>query len=128
MTVSSTTWKDLKMTGKPDDPNGTGESGADPLVVIAKGPVSLTFSGTFSGGPVQVRAVDNGQVLRPGPARFDPVAGDSSRSFSFVGPGRATATCRYIVINWRAMDPARSVTLKRGDFILTYNGERGACD
>lgn len=131
LTASSESWKALDLVGAVPDPDDTGQGGGDPMVLIAKGPLSVTFSGTFAGGPVRVRVRVDNRVMRPGAARFDPARDDGSRSFTFVSPGRAAATCHYIYLDWRAVDESKPPTLRRGTFVVTYGRPRQvnfACD
>ena len=60
-----------------------------------------TFSGTFRGGPVQVRAIDNGRVMHPGPAVFRPQGAGESVSFTFAGLGPKSPFCRGVYLEWR---------------------------
>src|SRR5438105_2489723 len=53
------------------------------LEVSNRGPVTATFSGEFSGGPVEIRVQEGKHILAPGAARVDKSVTDSA-SFTYV--------------------------------------------
>jgi hypothetical protein len=93
------------------------------LRVLAKGGMAATVSGNFTGNPVEIRVKDGGKVFKPGRAHFDPAAGTTSFSFSFVAPGSRVPACHSITVEWRSPTGA-AVTFKRGDLILSYRKQR----
>jgi hypothetical protein len=92
--------------------------GPEPITVHAAGTVSVTFSASFTGGPVELRARDGSHVMRPGQARFDPSARSQSFSFTFVRHGGHPACGRHISVQWRRV--GKPVTLHRADLVVTY--------
>jgi hypothetical protein len=110
ITTSSAKFHNLKIASSP---------GAAQFIV-AKGPISATFSGTFKGGPVQVRVVDLQRNFHPGAATFRPGSEASSFSYSFVSHGSAKARCHYVGVEWRALTGA-PVTFKSGDLVVDYH-------
>ena len=110
VTTRSTKFHDLKIASSP--------SAAQ--FIVAKGPIAATFSGTFKGGPVQVRVVDLQRNFHPGAATFRPGSEASSFSYSFVSHGSAKARCHYVGVEWRSPTGAR-ITFKSGDLVVDYH-------
>ena len=109
------------------------------LTVTNRGRVTMTFSGDFSGAPVELRARQGGgrgaRILQPEAASFDPSNGTTSVSFTFVlaGANNHSAGCRSYAIDWRS-PTGEAVTFNRGNVVLTYrhddtnkDGLRFAC-
>ena len=85
-------------------------------LVCAKGQVSATFSGTVTGGPVEFHMrIDNGALLDPPVAHFDPTSGTRTFSFTFVIRAfRSEGSDGHSFdLEWRSPTGA-AVTLKRG--------------
>lgn len=110
VTTTSTKFHNLKIASSP----------RAALFIVAKGPIAATFSGTFKGGPVQVRVVDLRHNFHPGAATFRPGSQASSFSYSFVSHGSAKAGCHYVGVEWRSPTGAR-VTFKSGDLVVDYH-------
>jgi hypothetical protein len=94
-----------------------------------RGAVTVTFSGDFSGGSVELRALKGERrVLKPGVARFNPGAGTSSFSFTFVSD-RMRPGCRKIGLQWRSPSGAL-VTLNYGDLVVDFHRVKptGICE
>jgi hypothetical protein len=91
------------------------------LAVSNHGPVSLTFTGDLSGGPVVVRAIGD-RPLGSGPARFQPTGSHETFSATFVSRSMKRR-CRNFGIEWKSPTGA-PVTLRHGDFVLDYNFTR----
>ncbi len=124
LSTSSQEFQDLS------DPNVVGDEG---ITVTNKGPATITFTGDFSGGPVELRATKNSRAARPGIGTFDPSSGITTATFTFFAPGGNRVGCRNYQIEWRATT-GREVTLNHGGFVVTYNhddttkdGRRIAC-
>jgi len=99
------------------DPNAP--SPFQPIVVHANGAVSVVFSATVVGGPVEFRVRDGQRVMHPGPARFVPGSGLDSVSYTFADNGGNPACGRDIVVEWR-LAAAAPTTLRRGSVLVTY--------
>jgi hypothetical protein len=89
------------------------------LTVSNRGPVSPTFTGDFSGGPVVVRAVGD-RALGPGPAHFQPPVGKPGTISATFVSGEMGHRCRSFGLEWKSPTGA-PVTLHFGDFVLDYN-------
>lgn len=87
--------------------------------IIARGPISAVFSGTFKGGPVEIRVTDVGRKFHPSTALFRPPAEPTSFSYSFVSHGSSKSRCHYVGVKWRSVTGAK-VTMTSGDLIVTY--------
>ncbi len=64
------------------------------------GLVTVTFSATVVGAPVEFRLGHPGGILKPGRIRFTPAKGSNSVSFTFVSP--SGSACRNIAVQWRS--------------------------
>lgn len=84
--------------------------------IIARGPISATFSGTFQGGPASLVVKDGTHRFHPGAALF----GKGSSSYTFVTGGRRRPGCHYITVSWRSTT-GRPVTLTNADLVVTYH-------
>jgi hypothetical protein len=109
-----------------------GISGDEGLVITNQGPTSVQFSGDFTGAPVDIRAIANGQEVRSGIAHFDPAGGTSSFSFGFVNKDGERG-CHEYRIQWRS-PTGEEVTFNHGSFVVRYrhtprdkNGGQFAC-
>src|SRR5581483_10726816 len=94
-----------------------------------QGAVTATFSGDFTGGPVEVRALKGDRrVLKPGVAHFDPSPAGSSFSFTFVSD-LMRPDCRKIGLQWRS-PTGTPVTLNYGDFVVDFHQVKpeGICE
>ena len=98
-------------------------SGGSTITVPADGVVTATLSGTFTGGPVEIRVRDGRRVMRPGPAHFTPHPGSTSFSYTFLRNGGHPLCGRHIRVQWRAGSDA-TVTMQRGDVVVTYQLDR----
>jgi hypothetical protein len=96
--------------------------GLSEFPISNRGPSSVTFSARFSGAPVEVRAERDGHPLRPTKARFDPITGTKSFSFTFISMS-GSRKCRHYGISWRS-PTGGTATLESGNFIVTYNAAR----
>lgn len=98
--------------------------GLEPLTIKRKGPLSVEFSGTFSGAPVDVRLRGR---FRPSRASFIPAPGPGgagtaspdSFSFRFVRGGSAGATCTTLEVEWRS-PTGQPITFHAGDIVVDY--------
>lgn len=118
-TTTSQEWIDLL-------PNENQVPGS--LTVTNRGPASVSFSGTFAGAPVDIRAVQSGTAMEPGIAHFDPSSGTTSFSFNFVKTeGNRGATCRTYSIQWRS-PTAEEATFLSGDVIVNYHPDNTTND
>lgn len=116
-TTSSEEWRALPMVREGSEAI---QPAAEPLDFIARGPMSVTFSGDFAGAPVQIRVIERQKAYRPGRATFDPTPWDSSKSFTFVSGGSDEARCLALFVQWRS-PTGGEVTFRRGDVVVTYN-------
>lgn len=116
---NSTKWRSVDWSRQ----GSTSVSGGDVLNVLATGPITVTVSGTFAGGPLDVRVTDNGHVMRPGPAHFVPVKRGTSFSFTFVRPGGHPLCGRNVRVQVRP-STATAAVLKRADIVVTYRLDR----
>jgi hypothetical protein len=88
--------------------------------VVSKGVVVATVSGTFRGGPVELRFInDSGRTLRPGRAHIDPTQGTTFFTLSFGTGGSGGLVCHIYDLLWRSPS-GEKVSLKRGSVVLTY--------
>lgn len=110
----STSSQDFQDLG---DPNISGDEG---ITVVNRGPATITFTGDFSGAPVELRAMKNDQVAQPGVATFDPTTGTTTATFTFFAPAGNRVGCRTYAIHWRSAN-GKTVTLNHGGFAVTYN-------
>ena len=119
VSTKSSRWQTFAMTGA-----GQGEgSSSAPLIVVAKGVMTVTVSADITGAPVRVRVLNHRNVLRPSVARFHGSGGDTSRSFSFVAKGSAEYRCHALAVQWRSPSGER-VESSRSAVHVTYNGKR----
>jgi hypothetical protein len=120
--TTSTQWQELQL---PDGGCVVGESGCRgvaapaPFMVWAKGPISLTFSGSFSRAPVELRFRDGARVMEPGRANFAPHPRDNSFSFTFVSPRTGKRICQGPVLEWRS-PTGQEVRLNRVTVVVHY--------
>lgn len=94
-----------------------------------RGVYTMTFSGEFSGGPVEVRmrgARPEAVVLSNGTPG---TAGETwSQSFTFADKAANEGTCSTISAEWRSLDGSE-ITLEEGSVVVTYRyvgGKRAA--
>jgi hypothetical protein len=86
----------------------------------SKGPISLTFSGVFGGGAVEVRFRDGDRVMRPGAVQFKPGGpGEASVSFTFVSPRRTERVCQGPELEWRSVS-GDAVQLNRASIAVYF--------
>ena len=97
-------------------------------VIKNRGAYVITFSGEFTGGPVEIRVAG----ARPGPVLFgETSAGNASEtgahSFSFADRVGREGTCSTIDVEWRSVDGTQ-VTLEEGSVVVDYRyvGDRRA--
>lgn len=119
VSTSSTTFTPLPFTGAG---SGQGVPVPQPLTIAARGGMSATVSGDFSGAPVEIRVRDGRRLFHPGRTHFDPTTGTTSFSFTFVTPGSKYARCHALRVGWRSPS-GQSVTMNRGDFVVTYRDD-----
>lgn len=89
-------------------------------IIKNRGSYTITFSGEFSGGPIEIRM----RGAQPGPILFGDVAaagGEQHTSYSFVFGDRAAAegACSTIRAEWRSVDGG-PVTLEEGSIVVSY--------
>ncbi|MDQ3983450.1 MAG: hypothetical protein M3271_12290 [Actinomycetota bacterium] len=109
-------------------------AGLDDLEILGRDAATATFSGDFSGAPVEVRVVHvGGDALEPGTASFGPDEDATSFSHDFVMPGGRGVACRTLAVEWRS-PTGGAVTLNHGSLIVDYrfddmtkDGLRVAC-
>ncbi|MEA2462247.1 MAG: hypothetical protein QOH90_2424 [Actinomycetota bacterium] len=89
--------------------------------IVARGPISATFSGTFKGGAVDVIVKDGTHRFQPGVAHF----GKGSSSYTFVTGGRRKSGCHYITVQWRSR-AGQQVTLTGADLVVDYHHKTGS--
>lgn len=99
------------------DPNTFGDEG---ITVTNRGPATITFTGDFSGGQVELRGLKDSKVAQPGTAVFDPTNGTTTATFTFFAPGGNRVSCRTYSIQWRS-PTGKEITLNHGGFVVTYN-------
>jgi hypothetical protein len=94
-------------------------------------PISINVSALVSGADVEFRVLSTNvgaqtHASRPGVTRFVP-NGSSSFAYQWVEPnGSAAVHVNSLELQWRSPsgDP---VNLHRGDMVVQYHTERGAC-
>src|SRR4051812_16025641 len=93
--TTSTKWQVLDMPsgGCSIGSNLCSSSSFPSPLIFAKGPISLTFSGMFSRGPVEIRFRDGEHLMRPGGVNFRPQPMDNAFSFTFVSPRKGERLC-----------------------------------
>lgn len=109
-------------------------AGLDDLEILGRDAAAATFSGDFSGAPVEIRVVHvGGGPLEPGTASFGPGGEATSFSHDFIMPGGRGVACRTLAVEWRSPSGG-SVTLNHGSLIVDYrfddmtkDGLRVAC-
>ena len=93
------------------------------LDVCAKGQVTATVSMVLRGAPAEVRvSIDGpGPLMNPRQARFDPLGGTNSFSFSFVVDARTFegSDGHLFAVEWRSPTGVET-TLRRGDVNLLF--------
>jgi hypothetical protein len=97
------------------------------LDTCSRGGVTFSFSGTFSGGPVELRLMHGfvlpGKRLPPGVAHFNPGRGKASFSFTW-GLRSARLDGHSLRMEWRSGD-GRPVTLHGGLTRVLFNDGEG---
>jgi hypothetical protein len=89
------------------------------LVLRASGLITLTLTGDFTGGPIQLRVLDSGTVMRPGAVTFSPSADNTSFSYTFGNSAKKRACGRALRVQWRSLTGA-TVTLRHAAMVATY--------
>ena len=87
--------------------------------IVARGPITATFSGDFSGAPVELRVSSGGEAFAPGAARFEPLGDLRSFSYVFGTAGQRRGGCVRVAVNWRS-PTGEQVTLDQAALALTY--------
>ena len=120
--TTSTKWQELQL---PDGGCVVGESSCRgvaepaPFMVWARGPISLTFSGMFSRGPVELRFRDGARLMPPGAVNFTPQPGSNAFSFTFVSPRKGTRDCQGPSLEWRSPS-GQEVRLNSATIVVHY--------
>lgn len=91
-------------------------------VIRARGPITATLSGTFSGSPSEFRIRDGNRIFRPGPVSIDPIHSPLA-SFTFVSRGSRRSRCHTIRAEWRSPTGGESA-LEGVTLSLMYNHQR----
>lgn len=82
-----------------------------------RGAFSISFSGEFSGGPVEVRIPG----AKPGAVAFRRTGAEpDSSSFTFVDNAGSEATCSTVDLEWRSLD-GTPVSLEKGSVVISYH-------
>ena len=93
------------------------------LDICAKGQVTATVSMVLQGAPADVRvSMDGpGPLMNPRQARFDPLGGTNSFSFSFVIDAQTFegSDGHLFAVEWRSPSGAET-TLRRGDVNVLF--------
>jgi hypothetical protein len=89
------------------------------LVLRASGLITLTLTGDFTGGPIQLRVLDSGTVMRPGTITFTPSANDTSFSYTFGHSANKRVCGRALRVQWRSVT-GTTVTLRHAAVVATY--------
>lgn len=79
--------------------------------------VGSTFSGTFTGAPVEIRVKAGGEVMSPGAARFE-VGSPLPRSFSFTF-AKVLPLCSTLELQWRS-PTGEKVVFRKGSLSAFY--------
>lgn len=119
--TTSTKWQVLDMPsgGCAVGSNACSSSSAPSPLVFAKGPISLTFSGMFSRGPVQIRFRDVERLMKPGAVGFRPESGSHAFSFTFVSPRKGERLCEGPQLEWRT-PTGHEVRLNKATVVVHY--------
>ena len=91
-----------------------------------KSVVGSTFSGTFTGAPVEIRVAAGGEAMSPGAARFG-VGSPLPRSFSFTF-AKNLPLCSTLEVQWRS-PTGEKVVFRKGSLSAFYRplGEKTVC-
>ena len=79
--------------------------------------VGSTFSGTFTGAPVEIRVVAGGEAMSPGAARFE-VGSPLPRSFSSTF-AKVLPLCSTLELQWRS-PTGEKVVFRKGSLSAFY--------
>jgi hypothetical protein len=119
--TTSTKWQVLPMpSGGCAVGSDVCESSSFPSPLIsAKGPISLTFSGMFSQGPVEIRFRDGAHLMRPGAVNFRPEPMGNAFSFTFVSPRKGERPCEGPQLEWRS-PTGQETRLNKATVVVHY--------
>ena len=91
-------------------------------------PIEITLSGNVTGQPVVFAIKDSwagsATDIRPGSASFEPLAGGSSFSFTWVDPNQGAALRGHeLSVLWRRNSTTASSTVVNADIAVSYQDD-----